>query len=286
MILPPSRQPRPNLPAGLLDAVDAATRYRIVQRLPLAQAVLGMLQSVLEPTFLEDLFQRCRGRAYCKSLSFTTLVHLGGGAGTHLRRWPRPNAGGRMGLFGFGPGPAPLLGATCYLAARQCHAQGPQRGDESDRRRRPSRRGRHQSLLGALEDRDRLSAGGHGLWPEGPPGQHAGGFGVRASLVHADLQRDSSGQSRAGGPAGPAAARRLVAQPVSQCAACLGRVVRVADAGANRGAFGASGAADVAEATAAGSVATRMAQGTQQKSAALRTEAPALGCPYFHPTSP
>jgi hypothetical protein len=83
MILPPSRQPRPNLPAGLLDPVDDATRYRIVQRLPLAQAVLGMFQYVLEPTFLEDLFQRCRGRAYCKSLSFTTLVHLVGAAITH-----------------------------------------------------------------------------------------------------------------------------------------------------------------------------------------------------------
>src|SRR5260370_10990819 len=107
MILPPSRQPRPNLPAGLLDPVDDATRYRIVQRLPLAQAVLGMLQYVLEPTFLEDLFQRCRGRAYCKSLSFTTLVHLVGAPGTHLRRWPPPNAGARMRLFRFDPRPAP-----------------------------------------------------------------------------------------------------------------------------------------------------------------------------------
>jgi Transposase DDE domain len=80
MVLPP---PRPKMPDLLLEPVDDATRCCIVQRLPLAQAVLGLFQYVLAPTFLEDLFQRCRGRAYHKELSFTALVHLVGAAITH-----------------------------------------------------------------------------------------------------------------------------------------------------------------------------------------------------------
>jgi hypothetical protein len=45
-------------------------------RLPLAEAVLRLWQQLADPTFLQDLFARHRGRAYKKLLSFPALVQL------------------------------------------------------------------------------------------------------------------------------------------------------------------------------------------------------------------
>jgi hypothetical protein len=82
MIMPPPHKSPPKVDR-LLEPLDEAARLCIVQHLPLAQAVLGLFHHVLEPTFLEALFQRCRGRAYHKELSFTAVVHLLGAAITH-----------------------------------------------------------------------------------------------------------------------------------------------------------------------------------------------------------
>ena len=48
----------------------------LLSRLPLAQAVLLTLSHVAQPSFLEDLYERYRGRTYQKVLSFPVLVHL------------------------------------------------------------------------------------------------------------------------------------------------------------------------------------------------------------------
>jgi hypothetical protein len=45
-------------------------------RLPLAESVLLLWQQVADPKFLQDLFDRWRGRAYDKLLSFPSLVQL------------------------------------------------------------------------------------------------------------------------------------------------------------------------------------------------------------------
>jgi hypothetical protein len=45
-------------------------------RLPLAESVLLLWQQVADPAFLQDLFQRHRGRGYEKALSFPSLVQL------------------------------------------------------------------------------------------------------------------------------------------------------------------------------------------------------------------
>jgi hypothetical protein len=82
MIMPPPRKPCPKVPL-VLEPIDEATGLSIVQHLPLAQAILGLFHYVLAPTFLEDLFQRCRGRAYEKELSFTAVVDLIGAVITH-----------------------------------------------------------------------------------------------------------------------------------------------------------------------------------------------------------
>jgi len=47
-----------------------------LNHLPLAQAVLLLWQQVADPTFLQDLFDRKRGRGYDKILSFPNLVEL------------------------------------------------------------------------------------------------------------------------------------------------------------------------------------------------------------------
>jgi hypothetical protein len=47
-----------------------------VQRLPLAQAVLGVLRYVLADDFLDGLFQQYRGQCYHDLLAFPTLVRL------------------------------------------------------------------------------------------------------------------------------------------------------------------------------------------------------------------
>jgi hypothetical protein len=51
------------------------TRYAL-DRLPLAQSVLLLWQQVADPEFLQDLFDRHRGRGYQKILSFPSLVQL------------------------------------------------------------------------------------------------------------------------------------------------------------------------------------------------------------------
>jgi len=51
------------------------TRYAL-DRLPLAQSVLLLWQQVADPKFLQDLFDRQRGRGYEKILSFPDLVQL------------------------------------------------------------------------------------------------------------------------------------------------------------------------------------------------------------------
>jgi hypothetical protein len=47
-----------------------------LDHLPLAQSVLLLWQQVADPTFLQDLFDRRRGRGYDKILSFPSLVQL------------------------------------------------------------------------------------------------------------------------------------------------------------------------------------------------------------------
>jgi hypothetical protein len=48
----------------------------LLSRLPLAEAVILTLSHVAHPAFLEDLYQRYRGRTYTKVLSFPVLVQL------------------------------------------------------------------------------------------------------------------------------------------------------------------------------------------------------------------
>jgi hypothetical protein len=57
-------------------ATDTAFARQALDRLPLAQSVLLLWQQVADPAFLQDLFDKRRGRAYQKTLSFPTLVHL------------------------------------------------------------------------------------------------------------------------------------------------------------------------------------------------------------------
>jgi hypothetical protein len=52
----------------------------LIARLPLAQAVLTLCNYVLQPAFLNDLFDRYRGRCYEDVLTFPTLVQLLGDA--------------------------------------------------------------------------------------------------------------------------------------------------------------------------------------------------------------
>ena len=55
--------------------MDGATR-EILDRLPLAEAVLRLWRWVADDTFLNDLYGRWRGRSYQKVLTFPTFVHL------------------------------------------------------------------------------------------------------------------------------------------------------------------------------------------------------------------
>jgi hypothetical protein len=48
----------------------------LLSRLPLAEAVLVILSHAAQPAFLDDLYQRFRGRTYQKILSFSVLVQL------------------------------------------------------------------------------------------------------------------------------------------------------------------------------------------------------------------
>ena len=61
-------------PAPSPFALDA------LARLPLAEAVLSLWSYVLQPAFLDDLFERHRGRSYTDTLTFSTFVELLGDA--------------------------------------------------------------------------------------------------------------------------------------------------------------------------------------------------------------
>src|SRR3990167_3730132 len=81
MVLPP-RRARKRCPK-VLQALE--TEYdiipiRVIQRVPLAHAVLGLFHYVFESKFLDELFQCCRDRSYTKKIDFSTVVHLLGNA--------------------------------------------------------------------------------------------------------------------------------------------------------------------------------------------------------------
>lgn len=67
-------------PGTTVVPIRVATETRFAREaldhLPLAQSVLLLWQQVADPTVLQKLFERHRGRAYDKTLSFPTLVHL------------------------------------------------------------------------------------------------------------------------------------------------------------------------------------------------------------------
>lgn len=48
----------------------------VCKRLPLAEAVLRLFRFTCDPEFLEDVFERHRGRSYTRELTFPTMVHL------------------------------------------------------------------------------------------------------------------------------------------------------------------------------------------------------------------
>ena len=55
---------------------DLAFSTEVVSRLPLADAVWRLLQFTMADTWLDDLWQRTRGRCYERVLKFSTLAHL------------------------------------------------------------------------------------------------------------------------------------------------------------------------------------------------------------------
>jgi DDE family transposase len=57
-------------------ATQASFAHEALERLPLAQSVLLLWQQVADPSFLQDLYARRRGRGYEKALSFPCLVQL------------------------------------------------------------------------------------------------------------------------------------------------------------------------------------------------------------------
>src|SRR6516162_7433449 len=50
--------------------------HHVLQRLPLAEAVLRLFQTITDPHTLERLFDQHRGRCYTRDLTFSTLVAL------------------------------------------------------------------------------------------------------------------------------------------------------------------------------------------------------------------
>jgi hypothetical protein len=72
--------PEQGLPGTTFVPIEVANASPFARdtldRLPLAEAVLLLWQQVADPTFLQDLFNRQRGRGYDKLLSFPTLVEL------------------------------------------------------------------------------------------------------------------------------------------------------------------------------------------------------------------
>lgn len=77
-----------SLGAAGLDAADleaevvpiAISGVVVLDRLPLADAVLTVWSHVLDPLFLNGLFEEYRGRSFEQQISFTAIVHLIGDA--------------------------------------------------------------------------------------------------------------------------------------------------------------------------------------------------------------
>ena len=68
--------PLGDAPVPVQAANDLGFARYALDRLPLAQSVLLLWQQVADPKFLQDLFDRRRGRGYQKILSFPSLVQL------------------------------------------------------------------------------------------------------------------------------------------------------------------------------------------------------------------
>jgi hypothetical protein len=76
----PLPSPLPGDASPLCLVGSAALVPPLLDRLPLAQAVLVLLDHVLQPTFLDRLFHQHRGRSYQDVLTFPTVVRLLGDA--------------------------------------------------------------------------------------------------------------------------------------------------------------------------------------------------------------
>ena len=65
----------------MINRVDSEAAVRpfereVLQRLPLADAVLSLWAFVMDPTFLDGVFQRHRGRSFEQELKFPVFVEL------------------------------------------------------------------------------------------------------------------------------------------------------------------------------------------------------------------
>src|ERR1700680_3885684 len=58
----------------------AISPLAILERLPLADAVLTLLSRAFDPVFLSELFQKHRGRSFEQQISFANIVQLIGDA--------------------------------------------------------------------------------------------------------------------------------------------------------------------------------------------------------------
>src|SRR5450432_3874810 len=59
-----------------MKASDSAFDATALARLPLSQAVFAISRFVLEPTAMDDIYKRHRGRSYTKVLDFSDMVDL------------------------------------------------------------------------------------------------------------------------------------------------------------------------------------------------------------------
>jgi hypothetical protein len=66
----------PMLPPQCPDTTPESFSQQALRRLPLADAVLSLWSYVLQPPFLDDIFQHYRGRSFEHVLSFPTFVDL------------------------------------------------------------------------------------------------------------------------------------------------------------------------------------------------------------------
>ena len=64
------------LPRSSEGTAPSPFAWEALARLPLAEAVLSLWSYVLQPCFLDDLFQRHRGRSYTGTLTFPAFVDL------------------------------------------------------------------------------------------------------------------------------------------------------------------------------------------------------------------